>query len=188
MRSLRPAHRIVRRVTRETFAWIRSSLPAIAFLVAFRIGVVDAYHVPTGSMRPTILEGDRFLAAKFAYKVAEPQRGEIAVFSPPEHARVWIGQDTSRMIKRIVAVEGDVVAVAGGALFVNGVVVEEPYLAAPPTYTLAPRRVPADHVFVLGDNRDNSADGHLWGFLPKSRLKAKVFARYWPPARIGAIG
>jgi signal peptidase I len=172
---------------RAIFGWLRSSLPAIAFIIAFRVGVVDAYHVPTGSMRPTILEGDRFLAAKFHYRISEPERGEIAVFRPPETARPWLGERVPRLVKRIVAVEGDVVEMKAGALFVNGLPAEEPYLDAHASYSMGPIRVPPDHVLVLGDNRDNSLDGHIWGFLPESHLKARVFARYWPLGRVGRV-
>ncbi len=188
MDRLSRRRRAARRLGREALAWIRSSLPAVAFVVAFRIGVVDAYHVPTGSMRPTIREGDRFLGAKFAYWFAEPERGEIVVFSPPDPSRVWVGEDTARLVKRIVAVEGDVVSVAGGTLFVNGAPIAEPYVEVPADYELPARRVPAEHVFVLGDNRNDSADGHLWGFLPERRIQARIFARYWPPMRVGPVG
>ena len=91
-------------------------------------------------------------------------------------------------MKRIVAVEGDVVEVSGGVLRVNGVAKREDYLNEPPAYTMGPVRVPEDCVFVLGDNRNNSADGHYWGFLPRSDIKARLFARYWPIGRIGALG
>jgi signal peptidase I len=138
-------------------------------------------------MRPTILEGDRFLASKFHYCIAEPERGEIAVFRPPESARPWMGVRIPRLVKRIVAIEGDTVEMSGGSLLVNGVAIDEPYVQAHASYSMGPTRVPPDHVLVLGDNRDNSLDGHIWGFLPESNLKARVFARYWPLDRIGRI-
>ncbi len=175
------------RTVRPILDWLRSSLPAIAFVLAFRVGVVDAYHVPTGSMRPTILEGERFLGAKFHYWFAEPQRGEIAVFRPPESSRPWVHPDVPRLVKRIVAVEGDVVAMSAGRLSVNGALVDEPFVTSRATYSLGPVRVPKDHVLVLGDNRNDSLDGHVWGFLPESNLRARLFARYWPPNRIGKI-
>lgn len=179
---------LARRAGRECVDWVRSSLPALAFIIAFRVGVVDAFHVPTGSMRPTIVEGDRFFGAKFAYWFAEPEAGDIVVFRPPANARAVVGPGVPRLVKRIVAVEGDLVEVSSGVLRVNGAAKNEPYVEEPPTYTMRPVRVPDDCVFVLGDNRNNSADGHYWGFLPRSDIKARLFARYWPIGRIGAIG
>ncbi len=177
-----------RTAVRPIIEWIRSTLPAIAFVIAFRVGVVDAYHVPTGSMRPTILEGERFLGAKFHYWFAEPERGEIAIFRPPESSRPWIDRSVPRLVKRIVAIEGDVVEMSDGVLRVNGLQVDEPYITSKAAYRMGPVQVPADHVLVLGDNRNDSLDGHVWGFLPEANLKARVFARYWPPSRMGPVG
>lgn len=172
---------------REAREWGRTLVFTAALSLFLRVAVVEAFMVPTGSMRPTIFEGDRLLGSKFPYWFRDPRPLEIVVFHPPENARALVDPDVKRLVKRVVAVEGDVIEVDGGVVRVNGRVLEEPYIAAPPHYALPPTEVPVDHVFVLGDNRNQSLDSHSWGFVPKDELIAHVFARYWPPSRIGAL-
>ncbi len=172
---------------REAKEWGRTLLVTAVVSLLLRVAVVEAFMVPTGSMRPTILEGDRLLGTKFRYWFRRPSAGEIVVFHPPESARDQVSADVKRLVKRIVAVEGDIVEIENGRVKVNGAELEEPYIAAPPLYRMPPVEVPADHVFVLGDNRNQSLDSHSWGFVPDSELIAHVVARYWPPSRIGAL-
>lgn len=133
-------------------------------------------------MKPTIGIGDRLLGCKFLYWFSEPDAGDIVVFQPPEAAHT----DVPRFVKRIVAVEGDSVEIKDGALYVNGERRDEPY-ASSPFYRLLPMDVPKGHLFVLGDNRNNSADGHVWGFLPKHNIEAKIVFRFWPLTRAGIL-
>jgi signal peptidase I len=86
-----------------------------------------------------------------------------------------------------VGVPGDTVAIRGGRVVISGKPLTEPYLAAPPSYTLAPVTLGGDEYFVLGDNRDNSNDSHVWGPLTRDRFVGMVGIRYWPPARIGTF-
>jgi signal peptidase I len=164
------------------FDWVKTIITAIILALVIRTTIVGAYVVPTGSMKPTIGIGDRLLGCKFLYWFTEPEAGDIIVFEPPEQAHTKI----PRFVKRIVAVEGDVVEVKDGSLYVNGQRIEEPY-ASPPAYNLRPVKVPGNSLFVLGDNRNNSADGHIWGFLPKDNIEAKIVLRFWPLTRIGML-
>ncbi len=172
---------------RETKEWARTLFITAAVSLVLRVAIVEAFMVPTGSMRPTILEGDRLLGTKFHYWLKRPSAGEIVVFRPPQNAREQVSPDVKRLVKRIVAVEGDVVEIENGRVTVNGSELDEPYIAAPPSYRMPPVEVPKGHVFVLGDNRNQSLDSHSWGFVPDSELIAHVVARYWPPSRIGAL-
>ncbi len=172
---------------REAREWGRTLLFTAGLSLFLRVAVVEAFMVPTGSMRPTILEGDRLLGSKFSFWFRNPRPLEIVVFRPPEGAKAFVAPDVTRLVKRIVAVEGDTIEVEAGVVRVNGEILDEPYIAAPPHYSLPPTEVPEDHVFVLGDNRNQSLDSHYWGFVPKDELIAHVFARYWPPSRIGAL-
>jgi signal peptidase I len=171
----------------EARSWAGTILWTVVLSLVLRVAVVEAFVVPTGSMRPTILEGDRLLGSKFHYWFWEPKSGEVVVFRPPERARELSSEDASRYVKRIIAVEGDVVEVSRGRVLVNGERIDEPYLDDLPHYRVPPTVVPDGQLFVLGDNRNQSLDSHVWGFLPKDALIAHVFARYWPPNRIGGL-
>ena len=179
---MNPRHR---RVLAE---WTHTLVSSAVMFLVMRAVVVEAYDVPTGSMRPTIQEHDRILGTKFHYWLWAPERGDVVVFrTPPDVRALQADGGSERLLKRIVAVAGDVVEVKGGALWVNGVRQEEPYLEDSPDYRMPRVRVPEGHVFVLGDNRNNSLDGHVWGFLPEKALLAHAIVRYWPPWRIGAL-
>lgn len=176
------------RLKREALEWGKTLLWSAVLFFALRVAVVEAYHVPTGSMRPTIQEGDRILGTKFTYWFREPRAGDVVVFATPERVKRLDGHlSAARLVKRVVAVEGDRVEVANGQLLVNGVPMDEPYLDEGPSYCMAPATVPPHHVFVLGDNRNNSLDGHVWGFLDRNALQARAWVRYWPPQRIGRL-
>ncbi len=165
------------------YDWGKTIVLSILIAMFVRMTIVGAYYVPTGSMKPTIGIGDRLLGCKFLYWFSEPDAGDIVVFEPPEEAHTSV----SRFVKRIVAVEGDRVEVRNGVLYVNGEPREEPYIASRPRYRIAPLTVPDGQLFVLGDNRNNSADGHIWGFLPRENVEAKIVFRFWPITHLGIV-
>jgi signal peptidase I len=101
------------------------------------------------------------------------QRGDIIVFHFPMDPK-------QELIKRVIGLPGDRVEVAGGVVYVNGLPLEEPYIAAPPAYT-SQWDVPEGRLFVLGDNRNDSSDSHSWGFLPYENVVGKAVLIYWPP-------
>lgn len=171
----------------EWRAWLRMAALVVLASLGMRAVVVEAFVVPSGSMRPTIVEGDHLLGSKFRYRFWEPRRGEVVVFRPPDEARRIGRADATRYVKRVIAVAGDEVEIRAGVVRVNGRVLTEPYVAEAPAYVFPAQRVPPGHVFVLGDNRNESLDSHRWGFLPCDALLAHVFARYWPPRRIGGL-
>jgi signal peptidase I len=157
----------------------------VAFVLVFgvvRPFIVAAYWVPTESMVPTLLVGDRVFANKFIYRFAEPERGDIVVFEDVEG-----GEDD--LIKRVVAVAGDRVRVNAGVLKVNGEFQEEPYVKPqfPDGNIYGPEKVPEGYVFVMGDNRGNSADSRIFGLLPVENIEGEAFVRFWPPSRIGLL-
>ena len=176
------------RLKHELWDWSKTIFWSLILFFGMRVAIVEAYHVPTGSMLPTIEPGDRILGTKFHYWIWGPEAGDVVVFTPPERvANYATGPLSSRYVKRVVAVAGDFVEVRDGRLWVNGESREEPYLLERPQYRLPRTEVPADHVFVLGDNRNNSLDGHVWGFLPEDALLARAWVKYWPPWRVGAL-
>jgi len=154
-----------------------------------RTFVVQAFRIPSGSMEDTLLVGDFLLVSKFLYWFTDPQPGDIIVFKYP--------LDPSRdFIKRCVAVEGQTVEIRQKELFVDGRRITLPPQgkhvdsATYPQGTNArdnfgPVNVPPGHVFVLGDNRDNSRDSRYWGFLNEKLIKGKAFILYWSWQREG---
>ena len=157
----------------------------VSFVLVFgfvRPFVVEAFWIPSASMVPTLKYGDRVLVNKFIYRFTEPQRGDIIVFKSVEGD----GQD---LIKRVVGVPGDEIAVRGGKLFVNGEPQQEPYVNKkyPDRSFYAPTTVPKDHVFAMGDNRANSQDSRVFGPVPEKNIEGEAFLRFWPPDRIGGL-
>jgi len=185
------------------------ALALVFFLI--RPFVVHAFLIPSQSMEPTLLVGDRLLVNKFVYRLRPPHRQEIVVFKAPELALQKSGRpDQTDYIKRLIGLPGDLVRVENGHALVNGRPLLEPYL--PPyvgndvfpdnylqqtpwntTYRhLIERhngklwvRVPPGHYFVMGDNRANSLDSRAWGFVAADALVGKSLVRFWPLARIG---
>jgi len=144
--------------------------------------VVKPFAIPSPSMEPTLMEGDRVLVNRLAYRFHPPQRGDIVVFHPP-------GQNGSDpFIKRVVAVSGDTIAISGGVLWLNGVLQEEPYLKEHPMQGELPEtRIPPGYVWLMGDNRNNSGDSRVFGPVPVKSIIGKAFAIYWPPGRLGGL-
>ena len=157
----------------------------VAFVLVFgfvRPFVVEAYRIPTESMVPTLEVGDRVLASKFIYRIFEPERGDIVVFDS-------VDEDDQTLIKRVVGLAGDEIQVQGGVLYVNDEAQEEPYLNDADQFRsyYGPTVVPEGHIFVMGDNRGNSADSRVFGPLPLENLKGEAFMRFWPVSKIGTI-
>jgi signal peptidase I len=157
----------------------------VSFALVFgfvRPFVMEAFWIPSGSMIPTLEIGDRVLVNKFIYRFTEPKRGDIVVFTSVDDPK-------EDLIKRVVGVPGDKIAVRGGKLFLNGEPQKEPYTnkKLPDRSFFARTTVPKNHVFVMGDNRGNSADSRVFGPLPKKNIEGEAFLRFWPPDRIGLL-
>jgi signal peptidase I len=158
----------------------------VAFVLVFgvvRPFVLEAFRIPSESMVPTLEVGDRVLANKFIYRLTEPERGDVVVFES-------VGEgDDQKLIKRVVGVVGDEIEVRNGTLLVNGEEQEEPYLNEnlPFTGSYEPTEVPEEHVFVMGDNRGNSADSRVFGPLPVENIEGEAFMRFWPVPEIKSL-
>ena len=130
------------------------------------------------SMEPNFQQGQRLLINKVAYKVDEPERGDVIIFHPPANQQV-------DYIKRIIALPGDTVEIKNGIVYINGSPLDEPYLKEPPTYTLRQQKIPEDNYFVLGDNRNISNDSHNGWTLPRQNIIGKAWLSIWPPSEWG---
>lgn len=145
--------------------------------------VARSFYIPSESMLPTLKVNDYILVNRFVYKMALPSRGEIIVFHPP-HVKDPANTD---FIKRVVALENDVVEVADGVLYLNGIPQDEPFIKEPIDADFPAYRVPKGHVFVMGDNRNNSDDSRYWGPLPLENIVGKAFVIFWPFSRMGLL-
>lgn len=135
--------------------------------------VSDRVRVENISMQPTLYAGEFVLVNKLAYKVGQPQVGDIIVFPYPRDPK-------EKYIKRVIGRPGDEVKVSGGVVYVNGQALDEAsYIAAPPAYT-GSWTVPKGYLFVLGDNRNQSSDSHVWGFVAVDQVVGKALVVYWP--------
>ena len=204
-----------RTVIREYLdAFIVAGLVAL-FLITF---VVRTFYIPSGSMEPTLQIHDVLLVNEFEYRFSKPHHGDIVVFPPPI-------QSTNDFIKRVIGAPGDQLRIHAGVVYRNGVALNEPYIAQAPNYELevknygiyvdgqpldpqnanippkndwqAADRIPDGCYFMMGDNRNNSEDSHIWGFAqPNGRFAAgpnagqkagftgHAFLLFWPFNRI----
>ncbi len=145
----------------------------LALVLYFAISAMtDRVRVENVSMQPTLYEGELLVVSKLAYQFGEPHRGDIIVFhhttEPPED-----------YIKRVIGLPGDTVAISAGEVRVNNQLLTEPYIASLPAYE-GSWQVPADQLFVLGDNRNRSSDSHIWGFVPMELVVGRAVVIYWP--------
>ncbi|MBE9080085.1 signal peptidase I [Romeria aff. gracilis LEGE 07310] len=160
----------------------------MSLILAFGIRqfVAEARFIPSGSMEPTLQIDDRLVVEKISYHFNPPERGDIIVFWPPEELTLP-GTRRDAYIKRVVGLPGDTVEITEGTVFIDGQALNESYIMAPPDYQWGPEVVPAESYLVLGDNRNQSYDGHAWGFLPKENIIGRAVVRFWPPDRIGGL-
>lgn len=157
--------------------FLESIIIAIALAAFVIVFIVQGFYIPSGSMRPTLLEGDRILVNKFIYRFKEPERGDIIVFRwPPDESRIFV--------KRLIAKGGEEVEIKDGKVYINGKAIKEEYLKVEPVGNYGPAEVPYGMYFVLGDNRNQSDDSRFWGFVPRKNIKGKAFLIYYPINRI----
>ena len=162
-------------------------LIALTLACLIRVFIAEPRYIPSESMFPTLETGDRLVVEKVAYKFHQPAKGDIIVFQPPERLRILGYEKNQAFIKRAIAKAGETVAVKDGMVYVNNQPLTEEYIAAPPAYELIPVTVPEGQLFVMGDNRNNSNDSHIWGFLPMENVIGHAVFRFWPLERVGTV-
>jgi signal peptidase I len=167
-------------VLKETVGTI--VIAAIITLV-IKLYIIDNRVIPTGSMYPTIHVGDMVLVNKVTCRFQLPKRKDIVVFKPPPEV------SRKDFIKRVIALPGETVEIKNRHVYINGTILQENYLNEQPQYVFGPVKVPEEHIFVLGDNRNQSYDSHQWPtpFVNINQVKGEAFFRYWPLDRIGKL-
>lgn len=178
-------------------------LVVVAILIAFLVKafLAQAFYIPSESMTPQLEVNDRVVVSRTAYRLHEPNRGDVVVFPRPgaeiprpgfpafilDEALEATGitkPHEDQLIKRIIGLPGETIEGRDGRLLINGEPLVEPYL--PPDLVptdFAAREVPAGHVFVMGDNRNNSQDSRVFGPVPTDSLVGRAVAVVWPPGR-----
>jgi signal peptidase I len=184
--SRRQKHR--RRVVTE---WLIIVVVALAASFVMRTFVVQTFYIPSGSMEPTLLVGDRILVSKLSVSLGTINRGDIVVFKAPpaEHC----GEVVTDLVKRVIGLPGDYLTSKGNTIYVGTSPTTEVALSEPWTHTeplgtpIGSEHVPANTYFVMGDNHADSCDSRMWGTVPKSDIIGKVFLRIWPLSRVGFL-
>ena len=152
----------------------------LSVVLFFLINAVSArIKIDGSSMEPNLHHGEFVIVSKINYRFGEPERGDVVVFDFPRNI-------TQEYIKRIIGLPGEQIRVEGGKIYINGVLLTEPYLKMEPRYE-GEWVVPESTLFVLGDNRNNSSDSHTWGIVPMENVIGEALLIYWPPSSWGLI-
>jgi len=173
---------IIWRFLKDVFSVI---ILAVIIALLLKTFVLDSRIIPTGSMIPTINAGDRVIFLKLPYKLGKmPARSDVMVFFSEEEL---IKDDD--IIKRVIGLPGDTVAIIDGVVYINGEVLSEPYVNERRKKDFAQVSVPAECCFMMGDNRNHSYDSTMWEypFVPFSAIKGRVWLRYWPIKHFGLV-
>ena len=178
--------------SRIALEWMVVFAAAAFIALTLQVTTAQVFEIPSGSMTPALQVGDRVLVNKWSYRFGSPHRGDLVVFSRPEH----FDSVEDDLIKRVIAVGGETVTITDNRVLVDGQPIDEPYLA-PGTVTQpigeegctpeAPCVIPHGQVWVMGDNRTNSTDSRYFGPIPVSSIVGQAVFRVWPPGRVGGI-
>ncbi|MEW6473006.1 MAG: signal peptidase I [Actinomycetota bacterium] len=184
-------------------------LLGVAFVIAFLVKtfVAQAFFIPSESMVHTLEVGDRVLVSRMSYRLHDPRRGDIVVFTSPFETNgsgddrsipsriihtvlesVGLRQpSTEDFIKRVIALPGETIEGKSGNIYINGRQLVEPYLAEEPVGDFPAKTIPDGHVWVMGDNRNRSSDSRVFGPIKKSKIVGRAILRIWPLNRLGFL-
>jgi len=152
----------------------------LSVVLFFLINAVSArIRIDGSSMEPNLHHGEFVIVSKINYKIGEPERGDVVVFDFPRNI-------TEEYIKRVIGLPGERVRVEGGKVYINDLLLSEPYLMVDPVYE-GDWVVEEGTLFVLGDNRNNSSDSHNWGMVPMGNIVGEALLVYWPPESWGLV-
>ncbi|MEM1281493.1 MAG: signal peptidase I [Cyanobacteria bacterium P01_D01_bin.6] len=166
---------------------IRILAIALVIAVLLRIFVAEPRFIPSNSMEPTLHIGDRLLVDKVSTRLHPPHIGDIVVFQPPPQLREYGYSGNQAFIKRVIATPGKTVTVSDHQVIVDGQSLQEDYVLELPEYLMGSITVPPGGLFVMGDNRNDSNDSHVWGILPIKNVIGIARFRFWPFSRLGKV-
>lgn len=198
---------------RSRFGFL-GSLPALILLalviaVLVKSFLIQAFYIPSPSMEPTLVKGDRVFVNKFVYDIGDVHRGDVIVFSDPDGSTTdrgsvggvvhWLGEgigvaqpENEDFIKRVMGLPGETLEIHDHTVYIDGKPLAEPYLtnaAREANGDFGPIQVPQGKLFVMGDNRGNSLDSRFGlGFVPIDKVVGRAFVIIWPPSDVGGLG
>jgi signal peptidase I len=188
-----------------SFAWELTQTVLLTLLIFFAVrAVVQNFKVEGTSMEPTLHHNQFLIINKATYlRVdgtplerlfpggAKAVDNPVFVFGAPSFGDIIVfrfpAQPEKDFIKRVIGVPGDTIEIRAGRVYLNGVGLDEPYIREGANYDKPAQVVPPGHYFVLGDNRPNSSDSHVWGWVPADNLIGKAWFAYWPPGMWGPV-
>jgi signal peptidase I len=171
------------RPRRWVVEWLVVLVVAVGLAVAVRAYVVQTFFIPSPSMEPTLMVGDRILVNKLSYHLHGVTRGDIVVFAVPPKERPEPG--VKDLVKRVIGLPGDVVSSSGGRVYINHKPLPEPWLPTGTVTTgIKTQTIPPHEYFVMGDNRSDSQDSRFFGPISRSLIVGRVVVRIWPLSRL----
>jgi signal peptidase I len=168
-----------RRQGRWVVEWLVVLIVAVGVAVSVRAYVVQTFFIPSASMEPTLMIGDRILVDKVSYHLHGVGRGDVVVFATPPKEPPEPG--VKDLVKRVIGLPGEEVSSSGGRVYINGKPLKEPWLP-PGTVTtgIMTQKIPPNEYFVMGDNRSDSQDSRFFGPISRSLIVGRVVLRIWP--------
>lgn len=173
---------------RNSVEWAAILIGAVVVATIVKAFLIQAYYIPSLSMYPTLDKDHRVLVNKLSYELHDVHREDLVVFKRPGDpsgagGSCGAGAAPKELIKRVVAVGGDVIEVREGTVVVNGRTLEEAYTNGAVTTNLPKQTIPKGRVFVMGDNRMNSCDSRVFGAVDEDTIVGRAFVRIWPISR-----
>jgi signal peptidase I len=179
-----------RRTVRLAIEWGSILVVAVVAAILIRTFAFQPFYIPSGSMEPTLMIGDRVLVNKLSYHFHSVHRGDIVVFKRPPNDD---SPGVNDLIKRVIGLPNETISTHNGLVYINGKPLAEPWLpkgqepVPPGGCPLTTLHIPSGDYYVMGDNRGDSADSRCFGPLPGHLIIGRAFVRVWPLSRIGGL-
>jgi signal peptidase I len=178
--------------------WLAVAAGAVLVALLIRAFVLQAFYIPSESMEPTLHEDDRIMVNKLSYRLHDVNRGDLVVFRRPPN---MASSEINDLIKRVIALPNETIELRGSDIYIDDQKLTEPYLpegtqtlnlgwvtgCANPSSERSKCTVPPGHVFVMGDNRQHSSDGRVFGPIDEDLIVGRAFVRIWPPSKLGFL-